>query len=428
MAKKIIDISAPREPKKKEVSKVREVKEFYPEKRPEFETSFSMRRFSGRLGRKIFLIPLILIVAGMAAYFSLSRADIEIWPETEVKTFETKVTVDKMIGNVDFSANLIPGTVLEEIKNFSQEFNSSGKKLVEEAAEGIIRVYNNYSIPQTLLRYTRFQSPLEGICFCSKELAVISAKNHLDIGVYSCSCAPGTGGKLMGGEKYNIDSSDFSIPGLAGTSQYTAIYGKSSEAMKGGSKKEAPEVSQEDLGRAEKALVERALEETKEALKAKIPAGFKVAEDSFEIEIIEKFSLAQTGSELEKFIFQVKAAARAVSFKEENLENFSKDFIASKVPAGKKLDQKSLKMEYFSEDISLEEGRVTLSLGLEAKIYSAVDENSLKRGLAGKSLNETQLFLQSQPEFIRTQVRLWPFWLNRVPENLEKIKIEIRVD
>jgi len=422
MAKKIIDISVPRE------SKEKEVKEFYSQEKPEFKIPSSRIRLPKQLGRKIFLIPLILIIAGTVAYFSLSRADIEIWPETEVKTFETKLTVDKRIDNIDFSANLIPGTVFEEVKNFSQEFNSSGKKLVEKAAEGKILVYNNYNLPQTLVKYTRFQSPLEGICFCSTDLAVIPAKNQLDVNVYSCSCAPGTSGKLMGGEKYNIEPSDFSIPGLAGTSKYTAIYGKSSEAMKGGAKKEAPEVTQEDLDRAEKILREKALKETKDALKDKIPAGFTVAENGFEAEVLEISSLVQPESELEKFILQAKADARAISFKEEDLENFSKNFIASKIPADKEFDQKSLKMEYLSENINFEEGKITLSLNLEVKIYSAIDKISLKRGLAGKSLSETQLFLQNQPEIILTQVKFWPFWVNRVPDNLEKIKIELRVD
>jgi len=422
MAKKIIDISVPRKTEK------REVKEFYSEKEPEVKLSSPRKRSPGRLGKKIFFIPLVLIIAGIAAYFSLARADIEIWPETEVKAFEAKITVDKKIGNLDLSANSVPGTVFEEARNFSREFNSSGKKLTEEAAKGIIRVHNNHNLPQTLVRYTRFQSPSEGICFCSTEGVVVPAKDTRDINVYSCSCAPGTSGKMIGGDKYNIDPSDFSIPGLAGTPQYTAVYGRSSEAMKGGFKKEVSEVTQEDLDGAEKALREIALKETKDALKAKIPAGFTVAEDSIEIEILETFSLAEAGSELEKFIFQVKAQARAIAFRQEDLNNFAKDFIASEISDDKEIDQENLKIEYFSENVSLEEGEIVLSLNMEAQVYSVVDKNALKRGLAGKSLHETQLFLQNQPEFIRTQVRLWPFWVNRVPDNLENIKIELRVD
>ena len=418
MVKKIFDISAPKELKKKEV------KRFYSEKKPEFK--FSPPR--GRLRKKLILIPLVLIIAGITAYFSLSRAEIEVWPETEIETFEIKLTIDKRIENIDFLANLIPGIDFGESKTFSQEFYSSGKKSIEKKAEGVIRVFNDYHTNQVLVAQTRFQPPSEKFrpslergenpWFRTTERIVVPAKSHIDVKVVAD--APG--------EKYNIESSDFSIPGLAGTPQYTVIYGKSLEAMKEGSKKEVPEVTQEDLKEAEKMLREKAVKETKDALKDKIPAGFVILEESLKTEILETLSLARAGSELEKFIFQVKAKTQTIAFKKEDLENFSKEFIAAEIPADKKLDQKTLKIEYFPEAINLEEGKITLSINLKAKIYSAIDEISLKRGLAGKSLFETQLFLQNQPEIIRTQVKLWPFWVKRVSENLEKIKIRIIVD
>lgn len=418
MVKKIFDISAPKKLEKKEVKK------FYREKKPEFKFSSS----NGRLRKKIILIPLVLIIAGIVAYFSLSRAEIEIWPETEVKTFEIKLTVDKRIENIDFSANLMPGISFRESKTFPQEFPSSGKKLIEKKAEGVIRIFNDYHLDQVLVTQTRFQPPLEKFrpslekgenpWFRITERIVVPAKSHIDIKVVAD--APG--------EKYNIEPSNFSIPGLAGTPQYTVIYGKSFEVMKEGSKKEVPEVTQEDLKEAEKILREKAAKETKDALKDKIPAGFVVLEEILKTEILETFSLARAGSELEKFTFQVKAETQTISFKKEDLENFSKAFIVAEIPADKKFDQKSLEMEYFPEAVNLEEGKVTLSINLKAKIYSAIDEISLKRGLAGKSLAETQLFLQNQPEIIRTQIKLWPFWVKRVSENLEKVKIRIIID
>ena len=198
--------------------------------------------------------------------------------------------------------------------------------------------------------------------------------------------------------------------------------------MSGGFKEEVFEVTQEDLEEAEKILTERATKEVKGALKSKIPAGFITLEEGFQTEILETFSLAQSGAELEKFIFQVKAKTQTISFKKEDLEKFSKDFITAEIPADKNFDQETLKIEYSPEAIDLEGGKVTLSLKLKAKIYSAIDETSLKQVLAGKSLTETQFFLQNQPEVTRAQVELWPFWVKQVPENLDKIKIKIAVD
>ena len=418
MAKKIFDISPPRKLEKKKIER------FLPEKKPEFKLPPSRRR----LRKKLILVPLVLIIACIVAYFSLSRAEIEICPETEIRSFEAKLTVDKNIENINFSANLIPGISLEEAGAFPEEFLSSGKKSAEKKAEGVIRVFNDYHSDQILVAQTRFQPPLEKFqsslekdespWFRTTERVVVPAKDHIDVKVVAD--APG--------EKYNIEPSTFSVPGLAGTPQYTLVYGKSSEAMSGGSKKEVFEVTQKDLEEAEKILIERATRETKDILKNKIPAGLVTLEEGFKTEILETFSLAKAGAELEKFIFQVKAKTQTVSFKKEDLENFSKDLIGAEIPADKSFDQKTLKIEYFPETINLEEGKITLSLKLKAKIYSAVEETSLKQVLAGKSLTETQFFLQNQPKVIRAQVKLWPFWVRQVPEDLKKIKITIAVD
>lgn len=418
MAKRIVDISPPRKLEKKKIER------FFPEKKPEFKISPSRNR----LGKKLILVPLVLIIVGITAYFSLSRAEIEIWPEIEIKSFETRLTVDKSVENINLSASLIPGAVLEESGTFPQEFNSSGEKTVEKKAEGVIRVFNDYQNDQILIAQTRFQAPLEKFkpslekdeepWFRTIERVVVPAKGHIDVKVVAD--APG--------EKYNIEPSTFSVPGLAGTSQYTLVYGKSSGAMSGGFKEEVFEVTQEDLEEAEKILTERATKEVKGVLKSKIPAGFVTLEEGFQTEILETFSLAQSGAELEKFIFQVKAKTQTISFKKEDLEKFSKDFITAEIPADKNFDQETLKIEYSPEAIDLEGGKVTLSLKLKAKIYSAIDETSLKQVLAGKSLTETQFFLQNQPEVTRAQVELWPFWVKQVPENLDKIKIKIAVD
>jgi len=421
MTKKVFDILPPR---KLEKLGKKKIEKFLPERKPEFK--FPPPR--SRAVKKLVLIPLILIIAGIVAYFSLSRAEIEIWPETEIKSFETELKVDKSIKNIDFSANLIPGVVFEESGTFPQEFNASGKKSTEKKAEGTIKVFNDYQNDQILVAQTRFQPPLEKFqpslekdenpWFKTIERVVVPAKGYIDVKVVAD--APG--------EKYNIEPSTFSVPGLAGTPQYTLVYGKSFEAMSGGSKKEVSEVTQGDLEEAEKLLIEEATKETKSKLKSKIPAGFVTLEEGFKTEILETFSLAQAGAELEKFIFQVKAKSQTISFKEEDLENFSKNLITAGIPADKNFDQKTLKMEYSPEVIDLEQGKVTLSLKLKAKIYSAIDETSLKQVLAGKSLTETQFFLQNQPEVTRTQVKLWPFWVRQVPENLDKINITIAVD
>ncbi len=421
MPKKVVDIL----PSKSPVT-FQEEKPVLIRKKVGLSVKSQQKVVGGKKG--LLLIPLALVAVGLFLYFNLSRAEIEIWPETEIKSFQTKLTVDKRIENINFSANLIPGVIFEEEKTFSQEFPSSGKKLIEKKAEGVIRVFNDSQKEQVLVAQTRFQPPIEKFrsslengenpWFRTTERIIVPPRSYKDVKVVAD--APG--------EKYNIEPSTFSIPGLVGHPQYTFVYGKSLESMKGGFKKEIPEVTQEDLKEAERLLKEKTLKEIKDVLKDKIPSGFIFLEKATKTEILATSSLVNAGTEIEKFKFQIKAKITGLSFKKEDLENFSKEFIVSKIPDDKKIDQKSLKIDYLPGTIDLEAEKIPLSLNLETKIYSDIDEISLKRAISEKSLKEAQFFLQNQPQINRAKVKIWPFWVKRIPQEPEKIKLKMSID
>jgi len=411
MAKKVVDIFSPR---------------FSPGPTPSQKKKgkpFPLRRKASWR-----LVLLVLIIIGIFAYFTLPRAEIEIWPETEIVTFEAKSKADTKVENIDLLAKLIPGISFEKEKTLSREFPSTGRKLIEERAEGIIRVFNHSPREQILIARTRFQPPLrkfqppleegETPWFRTTERIVIPPRGYVDVRVVAD----------VPGEKYNIESSIFVVPGLAGTPQYTLVYGKSFESMKGGLRKEVTVVTQEDLEKAERVLKEKARKETKRALENKIPPEFIFLSEATKAEILELFSLAQAGSELEEFIFQVRAKATTISFRKEDLENFAKEFIIFKIPADKRIDRESLRITYSPKDIDFEAGKILLSFNLEARIYSDIDKLSLKQKLFGKSLVEAQSFLQNQPDIKRAEVKLWPFWVRQVPRPLEKIRLEITLD
>ena len=208
--KKIFDIFPPRPPTI-----------FNKEKRPFQKKTGLFKQITKKLvgGKKgLIFCFLFFILFGIIGYFTLSKVEIEIWPETGILNFEKKITADIETFQVDSSKGIIPAIIFEVEKNASQEFPSSGK--VERKAEGIIRVYNNYYLLITLRSGTRFQPPLEEVLyFCSPQKIVIPAKSYVDTKVVACR--PGEG------EKYNIGPSKFSVPGLQGTDLFFYIHGES---------------------------------------------------------------------------------------------------------------------------------------------------------------------------------------------------------
>ncbi len=230
----------------------------------------------------------------------------------------------------------------------------------------------------------------------------------------------------QGGSDYNIGPSNFSIFIYRGTPRYTKFYGESFEAMKGGG--EIYQVTKEDLEKAENILLEKAKTEAEAALKNKIPEEFTFLDKVIETKILEKFSSAGTGTESEKFSFQVKAKSTTISFKSKDIEDFALLFIVPQIPEGKELYRESLRIEYLSETLNLESERAILFLKISGKIYPEVDLNSLRKALAVKSLTEAGALLENQTEITHYEIKLSPPWLKRIPDKLEKIKIELRID
>jgi len=431
MKKKVIDIFPPKGLEKKAIkeSKWKEVyslseKESQPRK---FRISLPFA------GRKILVLGLpILILISFFGYFTLSKAYIEVWPEVETLTFKTGLTIDEEADYSDFEAKVIPGENFEKEKTVSENFPSSGKVLKEANAEGIIKVYNDYSTySQALMATTRFVSA-DGKLFRTPNRVTIPGGHYEkgkfipgDIDIKVVADQPGP--------EYNIGPSTFSIPGFAGTDKYTKFYAKSFQAMKGGFSKEVSQVTKEDLEKAEEVLTKRVKKESEDSFKnkletEKISSEIIFLEEAIRTEIVESFSLAKIKKEVEYFNFQVKAKSETIIFKKEDLENFVKEFIISQISKRKKLYEESLKINYSPETINLNSGKIILSLEISAKIYSDIDTSLFKNSLKGKSLIETKILLGDQPEITKVKVKFWPFWVKKIPEDTKKIKFKLNLE
>lgn len=407
MVKKIFDILPP----KKEEKLI-----FYPEKEVKEKITFSKLPSKKKNFILIFLLFLFLV---FSISFKFSKAKIKIWPEIETANFQTKVSLDKEIQNLDFENKILPGKIFEVEKMFSQEFLATGK--VQKYAEGTIRLFNSFITQEEVWRKgTRFISEDERL-FLSKDRIVVPGAgvrngkitpSYVDVEVIAAEA----------GADYNIGPAKFAIVAFRGTPRYEKYYGESFQPMRGGG--EASQVKKIDLENAEKILSEKVKGEMEEVLKNKIPAEFVFLKEALETKILEKSPLAKEGQELEKFHFQIKAKSTALSFKKEDLDNFVLQYIFGQISEEKEIFKDSLKINYSLGDINLQSGKASLSLDFSVKIYPKIDPASVKKTLTGKSFQEAKTFLEQQPEILRVEARFFPFWTKKIPAEVEAIEIE----
>ncbi len=372
----------------------------------------------------ILSIGALLLIIILSYVFIEDKATLEIWPVKSQVQFEKQVMVD-ISQNTTTS---IPGEIVTKEQSASAKFPSTGSKLKSVKASGIIRIYNAYStLSQILIATTRFVSD-DGKLFRTPKRVTIPGGHY-------------EGGRLVpgeiditveageAGEEYNIGPSTFSIPGFAGTPRYTAFYAKSFEPMVGGMKQEVAQVSQEDLNKAQEALEEEALTNCQTALEEFTSSqNYILVEEAITGQITQITPLAEKDQEVDSFVFQVKAQVKALVFKKQNLEDFAKNYILSQIPQEKELVAGALTIGYSVKDVDLEEGRMILDIEMTSEIYSAIDEVSLKEAVKDKRPDEIKSVLGSFPEIDKVGVRLWPFWINKSPENADRVKISLILD
>ena len=159
-------------------------------------------------------------------------------------------------------------------------------------------------------------------------------------------------------------------------------------------------------------------------MRGKIPLEFIFLKEASEVKILEKFPLAKEGQEVERFQFQVKAKAFTLSFRKEDLDNFALQYILEQIPEEKEVSRDSLKINYSPIGLDLQSQKTSLSLDFSAKIYPKIDINLVKETLTGKSLEEAKTFLEQQPEILRIETKFFPFWVKKIPSEIERIEIE----
>ena len=434
MAKrKVVDIFLPKEKETTVIfQNLHEKKELAPEPVKEIRPARKEEGGGNKKWLPVFLL-LILFSAGGFCYFNLAKATITIWPKTQDVNVTTKLTVDKSVGSPNFIEKIIPGEIFEEEKVITETIPSTGKVGREDKAEGIIKVYNEYSdSTQVLIANTRFVST-NGKVFRSAARAVVPGftyddKNKIVAGSIDVKVIAD-----QAGPDYNIAPSTFSVPGFAGSEKYTKFYGKSLQPMTGGSSEKVSQVTKEDLDNAKIALSKKAKQECEasflEKLKGeKTVAGYLFSEDAIQTDVTETFTLATPGMEADTFSYQAKAKSQTIIFKKSDMGSFTKEFVLSQSPQGNNISEKSTTVKIMPENVNFNLGKIILSLDISTKVYTDLDLSKLKEGLKGKTAMESKVLLENAPEVSRVEVKLWPFWVRKIPDDLEKIKIDLSVD
>jgi len=376
------------------------------------------------------IVAAIIIIAGVYLFFKLPKADITIWPKVDTLSFKQTITADKSVDLTDIEKAVIPAKYFEVTKTSSQDFPATGNASNEGQASGAITIYNKFDPPTpfTLKIGTHFMSDSGKLFVASQRIVIPAAKKS------GSKITPGSVQvevqAVEGGSDYNIAPSNFSVPGLKGTTYYYSIYATSESAMAGGYAGKVKKVTDDDIRGAKEILTKKATDDAVSALKGQIPSDYILLDNAVFSDVTSSSTQTKSGTVIDSFNYQATARASALAFKKSDLEKFAKDYIISQMPDGKTLLDSSFKIEYSGSAVDISGGKATVNLDFSAGIYGNIDKNSISLSLLGENADQIKGTLNNilGDKISKLEIKFWPFWVASAPNSQKAVNVQLNFE
>ncbi|MFZ2390489.1 MAG: hypothetical protein WAW15_01575 [Minisyncoccales bacterium] len=411
MVKKIYDIIPP---------------EHQAEKHEELAKECSVREPIQRKKRKINIIPfLVIIVLSLLGvfFFVQGKADVSITPKTEEVTIEASFTINTAEAVIDYENNIVPGIVFADKRDGSMSYNSTGTDDKAKKATGTIKVFNKISPAKalSLIKGTRFMSSTGELIYKSDAAFTVpkatssSVPGSVEIKVTAAEA----------GEKYNISSIIFSVPGLNGSEYYSNIWAESVTPMTGGEESKVKIVTSNDILAAKDEFEGQYDEESKQALIATIPQGYTYFSEDINPVISNLSVSAVAGDELDSFNAAGHIETEVTVFRDEDVNKLGESLLSKDISELKTMVPGSVSYEVKEKKLN-KNGTISLSVTYKGRIYSMPDNALLLDSLKGKDTNYSVNLLSNIPEIEKVEIKLSPWFKLKIPNDEKRINIQLK--
>jgi len=373
-----------------------------------------------------------LFVFYYLGFVFLAKAEINITTKKIEMPFSGVVLVDTNVSSIDFNKVIIPGNSFVFKANETQEFSSTGQGKDERNAKGIITIYNDYSTsPQILVAITRFETPDHKIFRLDSRIVIPGATTKNGELIPSSIDVKVTADKS--GPDYNIEACNlpdckFTIPGFEGTSKFEGFYGVSTKPMTGGALASVPLVTSEDLKEAEGVILEKVMDSINQDLENKIPKKPKeltvLPGAKSSINLTNLNSDAVSGDYRKNFSVSVEGEIKVIAFDEDNIIEYIQEVLEKDKDENYDYCQKP-ELEYLELKTDFSQGIMKMSVKTNQIVCHKLSSEEIKQLIIGKDKEELNQIFEANPGIKDVEVKLWPMWIRKVPNSLDKINLFI---
>lgn len=383
--------------------------------------------------RKIFTIfgsVAVLTLLLSAAYIFLPKAKVTIFPKTKMTSADMDISADPNSENINSEAKTIPSRTVSISEEINKDFEATGSKGASNfKARGTITIYNEYSpAVQPLVATTRFLSE-DGKLF-----RLVSGVSVPGVTTVDSESRPGAIEAEVvadeSGGQFNVGPSRFSIPGFqnSGNEKYTKIYAKSFKAMTGGGSggETVKTVTETDISSAKSLALSEISAKIKERLKNEAGDGYVVLDEAMSLnDPIYKISNSP-GDTNNSFNVNLKIDAKAIVFREEDLQTILAGIIGKDIPQNEKIVDGSIIQEFGKAEADFSKSILKIKVHADAKVAQVLDLDAIKKEILGKNNSELEAYIKLYPNILRFEVEYsMPYISERIPQYGSRVEISL---
>ncbi len=227
------------------------------------------------------------------------------------------------------------------------------------------------------------------------------------------------------GPDYNIDPSDFTVPGLAGTPQATTVYGRSSTPLAGGTAGTVYTVPQDAANAALGTLKTKLQATLLQKAQVQVPDGYILYNGAAVFTADPNVTVPY--STTQEVPLALHGTLTAYILKEDTLVNAIAETAVSQyggepvtIPELSSLTLVPSGMLAPATDTSFQ-----FSFTGSADIVWSVDPTAVQTLLAGRKKSEFETLIAGVPGVDRAQVTIKPFWKQSFPDDQTRINVAV---
>jgi len=314
----------------------------------------------------------------------------------------------------DGSREVVPGTAFWREVEIREAYSVQNREIIGGKTTGTVKLINNTVDEQPIRERSRLVTA-DGQLFYMIKHAILPAKSSATVEVEAAEA----------GTEGNISAQRLNFVGLDEASQ-KLVYAEATEALSGGSGEEILVVAESDIEAAKDEAAEAARGQAETAIKNELPGGWSLLDESWTAEIGDFVTETKVGEKTASFDYVAKVTIRVMGFEQEVLQEKLRAELESQLNEEFMLFPGQISYSKSVKDVDWEEGRATLSTRVTHTTIPRLSLDSMRAKIAGRSIKETQEYLEGLPGVRMVKIETWPFWVNSIPRIEKRVTLDLQ--